>query len=66
MPNLRWKIITVVAVLLIFGTVGVYPIVASRWGLPLPQWLADKGLKLGAGTYIVQIGKRKFARVNLS
>ena len=28
--------------------------------------VSDKGLKLGAGTYIVQIGKRKFARVNLS
>ena len=28
--------------------------------------VSDKGLKLEAGTYIVQIGKRKFARVNLS
>jgi tyrosyl-tRNA synthetase len=28
--------------------------------------VSDKGLKLQAGTYIVQIGKRKFARVNLS
>ncbi|MFZ3083133.1 tyrosine--tRNA ligase [Rhodoferax ferrireducens] len=25
----------------------------------------DKGLKLGAGTYVVQVGKRKFARVTL-
>jgi tyrosyl-tRNA synthetase len=27
--------------------------------------VADKGLKLAAGTYIVQVGKRKFARVTL-
>jgi tyrosyl-tRNA synthetase len=27
--------------------------------------VADKGLKLGAGTYVVQVGKRKFARVTL-
>ena len=27
--------------------------------------VCDKGLKLGAGTYIVQVGKRKFARVTL-
>ena len=47
MSTLRWKVITVVAVMLIFGTVGVFPIVASRLGLPLPQWLRDRGLKLG-------------------
>ena len=28
--------------------------------------ISDKGLKLGAGTYVVQVGKRKFARVTLS
>ncbi|MDB5753195.1 MAG: tyrosine--tRNA ligase, partial [Ramlibacter sp.] len=27
--------------------------------------ISDKGLKLGAGTYVVQVGKRKFARVTL-
>lgn len=27
--------------------------------------LSDKGLKLAAGTYVVQVGKRKFARVTL-
>ena len=27
--------------------------------------IADKGLKLPAGTYVVQVGKRKFARVTL-
>ena len=27
--------------------------------------ISDKGLKFGAGTYVVQVGKRKFARVTL-
>ncbi|WP_372824113.1 tyrosine--tRNA ligase [Polaromonas sp.] len=27
--------------------------------------ISDKALKLGAGTYVVQVGKRKFARVSL-
>ena len=27
--------------------------------------VSDRGLKLDAGTYVVQVGKRKFARVNL-
>jgi len=29
------------------------------------QVISDKGLKLEAGTYVVQVGKRKFARVSL-
>ena len=28
--------------------------------------VSDKALKLEAGTYVVQVGKRKFARVRLS
>jgi len=28
--------------------------------------VSDKGLKLEAGTYVVQVGKRKFARVHLT
>lgn len=28
--------------------------------------VSDKGLKLGAGSYVVQVGKRKFARVTLA
>ena len=28
--------------------------------------ISDKGLKLGAGTYVVQVGKRKFARVSVT
>jgi tyrosyl-tRNA synthetase len=27
--------------------------------------VSDKGLRLGAGTYVLQVGKRKFARVTL-
>ncbi|RCS56775.1 tyrosine--tRNA ligase [Parvibium lacunae] len=30
------------------------------------QKVEDKGLKLEAGTYVIQVGKRKFARVTLS
>jgi len=28
--------------------------------------VSDKGLKMDAGIYVVQVGKRKFARVHLS
>ena len=45
--NLRWKVITSLAVLVIFATVGVYPIVAARFGLPVPGMVQDKELKLG-------------------
>lgn len=30
------------------------------------QVISDKGLKLEAGTFVVQVGKRKFARVTLA
>ena len=30
------------------------------------QVVSDKGLKLGAGTYVVQVGKRKFMRLTLA
>jgi len=45
--NLRWKVIVIVAVLIIFGAVGVYPIVAARYGVHSPGWLTEKQLKLG-------------------
>jgi preprotein translocase subunit SecD len=47
MQNIRWKLITIVVVLIIFSAVGVYPIVASRYGIHSPGWLMDKQLKLG-------------------
>jgi hypothetical protein len=37
--NLRWKILTIVAVIILFAAVGVYPLVAPRFGLPTPAWL---------------------------
>jgi preprotein translocase subunit SecD len=45
--NIRWKVIFILAVLVLFTGVGVYPILASAYGLPMPGWLAEKQLKLG-------------------
>jgi len=47
MSNLRWKIVTVFSVLVIFAAVGVYPIAASLVGVQWPSWLMAKQLKLG-------------------
>jgi preprotein translocase subunit SecD len=47
MSNLRWKVITIIAVFIIFAAVGVYPLVAQRYGIHSPTWLVDKALKLG-------------------
>jgi preprotein translocase subunit SecD len=47
MANIRWKLITIVTVLVVFAAVGVYPIVAARYGVHSPSWLMDKQLKLG-------------------
>ena len=45
--NLRWKLITTIAVLVVFAAVGIYPIVASYYGVNQPSWLMAKLLKLG-------------------
>src|SRR3989441_11230552 len=45
--NLRWKVITILVVFVVFASVGVYPIVAARYGVHSPAWLTDKQLKLG-------------------
>ena len=45
MTNLRWKIVTVLAVFILFFSVGPYPIVAARYHLPIPSWLQEKQLK---------------------
>jgi preprotein translocase subunit SecD len=45
--NIRWKVSTILAVLVIFAGVGVYPIVASNFGINSPSWLMQKQLKLG-------------------
>src|SRR6266542_225072 len=47
MSNLRWKVVTILVVLVVFSAVGVYPIVAARYGIHSPGWLMDKQLKLG-------------------
>lgn len=45
--NLRWKFILIVVVLIVFAGVGVYPLLAARYGLPAPAWLMAKQLRLG-------------------
>ena len=47
MSNLRWKVLTVLGVFVVFTGLGVYPMLAARYGLPAPGWLMDKQLKLG-------------------
>jgi len=47
MANIRWKLITIAAVLVVFVGVGVYPILASRYRLPSPGWLQAMQLRLG-------------------
>jgi preprotein translocase subunit SecD len=47
MSNLRWKVVTILAAFVIFASVGIYPIVAARYGVHSPGWLMDKQLKLG-------------------
>jgi preprotein translocase subunit SecD len=45
--NIRWKVITIVVVLIVFGSLGVYPILAQRYKLPAPAWLMAKQMRLG-------------------
>ena len=47
MSNLRWKVVTILVVFVVFFGLGVYPILASRYHLPSPGWLQEKQLKLG-------------------
>src|SRR5216684_1197143 len=48
MSNLRWKVVTILGVLVVFFGLGVYPLLAARYKmLPSPGWLQDKQLKLG-------------------
>jgi len=47
MANIRWKVITILVVFVVFAGVGVYPILAARRGIQSPSWLMDKQLKLG-------------------
>ena len=46
--NLRWKDHhDLVVIIVLFAAVGVYPMLAQRFGLPIPGWLAAKQLQLG-------------------
>ncbi len=45
--NIRWKLLTSLAIFVIFFSVGVYPILAQRYHLPIPSWLMSKQLRLG-------------------
>jgi preprotein translocase subunit SecD len=47
MQNIRWKVITILVVFVVFAGVGVYPILAAKYHLPSPGWLQEKQLKLG-------------------
>src|SRR6266508_3085650 len=47
MQNLRWKLITILVVLVGLASVGVYPLVAAWRGVHKPALLMDKQLKLG-------------------
>ncbi len=45
--NVKWKVITILAVLVIFLGLGIYPLFAPRYHLPVPGWLMAYQLKLG-------------------
>ncbi len=45
--ELRWKLLTTAVVVIAFAAVGVYPMAASRYKLPVPTWLAAHQLRLG-------------------
>src|ERR1051325_973942 len=45
--SLRSKIITILVVFVVFFGLGVYPILASRYGVPAPPWLMAHQLRLG-------------------
>ncbi len=45
--NIRWKVLTILAVLVVFSAVGIYPFVANRLGITSPAVLINKQLKLG-------------------
>jgi preprotein translocase subunit SecD len=47
MPNLRWKLIIVLFVFVAFAVVGVYPLIAQRYGINSPSLLINRALKLG-------------------
>ena len=47
MANLRWKILTIVVVFIVFVSVGVYPVIGTHYGVTWPRWLTSMALKRG-------------------
>ncbi len=45
--RLQWKVIAIGIVLVVFGALGVYPLIAARLGISSPRWLIDRQLALG-------------------
>src|SRR4051794_40906733 len=45
--NLRWKLLTIAAVFVVFFGIGVYPMLADHYHWPAPAWLKAKQLRLG-------------------
>jgi preprotein translocase subunit SecD len=45
--RLRWKVISILVVFVVFGAVGVYPLFATLADLPAPHWLMSRKLPLG-------------------
>jgi preprotein translocase subunit SecD len=45
--NLRWKLLTIAAVFVVFFAVGVYPMLGAKYHWPVPSVLQAKALKLG-------------------
>jgi preprotein translocase subunit SecD len=45
--KLQWKVIAIGVVLVVFGALGVYPLIATRLGIGSPRWLIDRQLALG-------------------
>src|SRR5262245_44285323 len=45
--TLQWKLIAIGFVLVVFGALGVYPLIAARLGVNAPRWLIDRRLALG-------------------
>jgi len=45
--NLRWKLLTIAAVFIVFFAVGVYPMIGAKYHWPIPGVLQAKALKLG-------------------
>ena len=45
--KLQWKVFAIDVVLVVFGALGVYPLIAARLGISSPRWLIDRQLALG-------------------